>query len=123
MTQEEMNRLAMAKIKEIKALNPDMKDMLLALHDDRGTVAYSEGKDVDELANTFLALASAVAVPFVKNYDKEHAAEVDEHPKDPANKITYLFLVFLTGVVAKNAGIDWNTHVRMAMDADGLGLK
>lgn len=123
MTQEEMSRLVATKIKEIKALNPDLKDMLLALHDDRGTVAYADGKDVDELANTFLALASAVAIPFVKDYDKEHAAEVDEHPKDPANKTTYLFLVYLTALVAKNAGIDWITHVRMSMDADGLGLK
>lgn len=123
MTQEEMDRLTMAKVAEIKVLNPDLKDMLLALHDDRGTVAYADGKDVDELANTFLTLASAVAIPFVKNYDKEHAAEVDEHPKDPANKITYLFLVYMTALVAKNAGVDWNTHVHMAMDADELGLK
>lgn len=123
MTQEEMSRLVAAKIKEIKALNPDMKDMLLALHDDRGTVAYSEGKDVDEMAETFLALASAVAIPFVKNYDKDHAAEVDENPKDPANKITYLFLASMTAIVAKDAGIDWITHVRMAMDADEMGLK
>nr|DAI89113.1 MAG TPA: hypothetical protein [Caudoviricetes sp.] len=48
---------------------------------------------------------------------------MNEHPKDPANKTTYLFLVYLTALVAKNAGIDWVTHVRMAMDADGLGLK
>lgn len=123
MTQEELSRLAMAKVAEIKALNPDLKDMLIALHDDKGTMAYADGKDVDEMAETFLLLASAVAVPFVKHYDKEHAVKVDEHPKDPANKITYLFLVFLTGVVGKAAGIDWNTHVRMAMDADGMGLK
>ena len=123
MTQEEMNRLVATKIKEIKALNPDLKDMLLALHDDRGTLAYAAGDDVDGLASTFLALASSVAIPFVKHYDKDHAAKVNETPKNPANKTTYLFLVFLTGVVAKDAGIDWNTHVRMAMDADGLGLK
>ena len=123
MKQEEMSRLVATKIKEIKALNPDLKDVLLVLHDDRGTVAYADGKDVDEMAETFLALASAVAIPFVKNYDKEHAAKVDENPEDPANKTTYLFLAFLTVVVAKAAGIDWNTHVRMAMDADGLGLK
>ena len=123
MTQEEMSRLVATKIKEIKALNPDLKDVLLALHDDRDTVAYADGKDVDEMAETFLALASAVAIPFVKNYDKEHAAKVDENPEDPANKTTYRFLAFLTGVVAKAAGIDWNTHVRIAMDADGLGLK
>ena len=120
MTQEEMSRLVATKIKEIKALNPDLKDVLIALHDDIGTATYAEGPDVNELANTFLALASSVAIPFVKNYDKEHAAEVDEHPKDPANKTTYLFLAFLTGVVAKNAGIDWNTHVRIAMDANDL---
>lgn len=123
MTQEELSRLAIAKVAETKALNPDLKDMLLALHDDNGTVSYAGGKDVDELANTFLALASAVAIPFVKHYGKDHAAKVDEHPKDPANRITYLFLVFMTGAVAKAAGIDWNTHVRMAMDADGIGLK
>lgn len=123
MTQEEMSRLVATKIKEIKALNPDLKDVLIALHDDIGTVSYAASDNVDELANTFLALASAVAIPLVKNYAKERAAEVNEHPKDPANKTTYLFLVFLTGVVAKAAGIDWNTHVRMAMDADEMGLK
>lgn len=123
MTQEEMSRLVATKIKEIKALNPDLKDMLLALHDDRGTVAYLEGKNVDEIVETFLSLASAVAIPFIKNHDKKHAAEVDENPEDYANKTTYLFLVFLTGVVAKAAGIDWNTHVRIAMDADEMGLK
>lgn len=123
MTQEEMSRLVATKIKEIKALNPDLKDVLIALHDDIGTVSYLEGKDVYEMAETFLALASAVAIPFIKNYDKEHAAEVDEHPEDYANKTTYLFLVFLTGVVAKAAGIDWKTHVRMAMAADEMRLK
>lgn len=123
MTQEELSRLAIAKVAETKALNPDLKDMLLALHDDNGTVSYADGKDVDEMAETFLALASAVAIPFVKEYDKDHAVKVDEHPKDPANKITYLFLVYLTALVAKNAGVDWNTHVRMAMNADELGLK
>lgn len=81
------------------------------------------GDDVDGLASAFLALASSVAIPFVKHCDKDHAAKVNENPKDPANKITYLFLVYLTALVAKNAGIDWNTHVRMAMDADEMGLK
>lgn len=123
MTKEEMNRLVATKIKEIKALNPDLNAVLLALHDENGSVVCAAGDDVDGLASTFLALASSVAIPFVKNYDKDHAAEVDENPEDYANKTTYLFLVFLTGVVAKAAGIDWNTHVRMAMDADGLGLK
>lgn len=123
MTQEEMNRLVATKIKEIKALNPDLKEVLLALHDENGTVAYAAGDDVDGLASTFLALASSVAIPFVKHYDKDHAAKVNENPKNPANKITYLFLASLTALVAKDAGIDWNTHVRMAMDADGLGLK
>lgn len=123
MTQEEMSRLVATKIKEIKALNPDHHAVLLALHDENGTVAHLEGKDVDEIVETFLDLASAVAIPFVKNYDKEHAAEVDEHPKDPANKITYLFLASMTAIVAKDAGIDWITHVRMAMDADEMGLK
>lgn len=123
MTQEEMSRLVATKIKEIKALNPDLKDVLIALHDDIGTVSYAEGDEIYELVNTFLALASSVAIPFVKHCDKDHAAKVNENPKDPANKTTYLFLVYLTALVAKNAGIDWNTHVRMAMDADEMGLK
>ena len=123
MTKEEMNRLVATKIKEIKALNPDLNAVLLALHDENGSVVCAAGDDVDGLASAFLALASSVAIPFVKHCDKDHAAKVNENPKNPANKITYLFLASLTALVAKDAGIDWNTHVRMAMDADGLGLK
>lgn len=123
MTQEEMSRLVATKIKEIKALNPDLNAVLLALHDENGTAACAAGNDADGLASAFLALASSVAIPFVKHCDKDHAVKVNENPKNPANKITYLFLVHLTALVAKDAGIDWITHVRMAMDADGLGLK
>ena len=100
MTKEEMNRLVATKIKEIKALNPDLNAVLLALHDENGSVVCAAG-----------------------DCDKDHAAKVNENPKDPANKTTYLFLVYLTALVAKNAGIDWNTHVRIAMDADEMGLK
>ena len=106
-----------------KEQHPDLKEVLLALHDENGTVAYAAGDDVDGLASGFLALASSVAIPFVKHCDKDHAAKVNENPKDPANKTIYLFLVYLTALVAKNAGIDWNTHVRIAMDADEMGLK
>ena len=123
MTQEEMSRLVATKIKEIKALNPDLNAVLLALHDENGSVVCTAGDDVDGLASAFLALASSVAIPFVKHCDKDHAAKVNENPKDPANKTTYLFLVYLTALVAENAGIDWNTHVRIAMDADEMGLK
>ena len=78
MTKEEMNRLVATKIKEIKALNPDLNAVLLALHDENGSVVCAAGDDVDGLASAFLAIASSVAIPFVKHCDKDHAAKVNE---------------------------------------------
>ena len=51
MTKEEMNRLVATKIKEIKALNPDLNAVLLALHDENGSVVCAAGDDVDGLAS------------------------------------------------------------------------
>ena len=43
MTKEEMNRLVATKNKEIKALNPDLNAVLLALHDENGSVVCAAG--------------------------------------------------------------------------------
>ncbi len=116
-----------AKLAEIADAIPECRGAVFAISTgndgEEGDVTVFKSAGGKELVNLFDNISANVAIAIAMETTPEKAVGLIRRYGDPANKTTYLFLVYLTALVAKNAGIDWNTHVRMAMDADEMGLK
>lgn len=111
MTEQQMYKIIAKKADEMKALIPETKEVLIAVNCEQGCETLVDAKDKGELVAAFLSMASSAAAAFIA---ADHP-DVKEIPlESPANKCTYLFLNYMTAMVAEALGISFKEHMDAA---------